>query len=177
MREINPPKRPLVRPVDEAAERARTAELERTANEIIDGKRQPGVVEALHQAATAALGAHEPLVPRHLVPVALALGALLLGASTVAPTFFPELPTWVPLTGAALALVSFYLGGQGAPSFTPAKPAVPLALVPILLTAATAFTTAASQTDDPRVHGGLLAAAALCSWLAGKQTPQPLKGH
>lgn len=149
-------------------------ELERAAAER-PGERD--IVQVLHEAAVAAMGAHEPLVPKHWVPIVLGIGALLLGSSTVAPGFFPDLPQWVPFTGATLALIAFYLGGQSAPDFAPGRPLVPLALVPVCLTATTALTAAASQATDARVQGALLAAAAVTAWLAGKATPQPLRGH
>jgi len=122
--------------------------------------------------STASTG-HKPLVPAGLVPIALAIGGLCVGAAGILPDIAPDLPAWIPFLGATLGLIALYLGGQGAPAFRPNRPLVPLALVPLLGSLSATAATAASQLEPGALQGALLAASALLAWAAGKVTPTP----
>jgi hypothetical protein len=108
------------------------------------------------------------LVPAWLVKLAAALAAIGAPASVVLPH------PWSAVAG-VLALVAAFLAGVPLPQPNFTRPLVPLALVPVLLSAGGALATFAASLSSPGAQSAALLGAALCFGLAGKALPQPTR--
>jgi hypothetical protein len=111
----------------------------------------------------------KPLIPPHLVALALAIGAALFAAGQYLPAPYAHLAS-------ALGSVALFLGGLGwrAPSWSAGKPLVPATLVPLALAAAGLL-----EQFGPLLPVSVQEYAALASGflglVAGKLLPEPLK--
>ncbi len=115
----------------------------------------------------------EPLVPTWLSTTGKVLaGVLALALGAV--VFFPSAPAWVPLAISAAGFVAALLAGMDAPEFAPKQPLVPVALVPTFLSISGALATFGTQTTG-KLQAGLLLAANVLAYLAGKAMPRPMK--
>ena len=110
-----------------------------------------------------------PLIPARLVRLAIALGGALTAAGALAPH---------PYGGilAGIGSVALYLGGLGwkAPAWAAGKPLLPVALVPIALSAHALLERAVPMVPMPwQAYGTLV--LGVVALLAGKVLPEPVR--
>jgi hypothetical protein len=109
-------------------------------------------------------------VPPVLVSMAKVVAgfcAMALGATLV----MDSLPAWVPFALWALGSAAALLAGLPAPSFSPSKPLITGALVPLFVGMSTAIPAYASTLPPGKLQTVLLLVAKLASYLVGKAIP------
>lgn len=111
------------------------------------------------------------LIPKQLVWAAGTVASVL--AAGAASTVDMDVPPYMPYAMSTLAGIAAFLAGQGLPGIViPGRPLVPIALVPVLLSVATATGTMAAMSEDPWWKGGLLLLSTVLAGAAGKASPQ-----
>lgn len=110
----------------------------------------------------------KPLIPQHLIWLALAVGAALFGAGQYLPGHYAT-------AAATLGSVALFLGGLGwrAPSWAVGKPLLPLTLAPFALSGH-ALLERYMPTLPEAWQGYASLALGVLALLSGKLIPEPV---